>query len=432
MLPRVRQSPLVGVAALCCLLALLLGACAPLGGASSSAPKATPTPTTIIQNGHMLYSPEQFRAAYGVTSLLQRGYTGKGQTVVLIESFGSPTVQQDLDVYNRRFGLPPLQLKILAPIGTVPFDPTNRDMVGWLGETEEDVETIHALAPDAQITILTSPVSETEGTVGMPQFLQLLQYAVQNHLGTIISQSWAASEATLTDQAGQQTIQQFDQFYQQATTQDHITFFGSSGDNGATDYADVAMTHFATTPTVNFPASDPWVTAVGGTQLTISGGAVSETGWSYSGGGFSAFYPQPSFQKTLSAAEQTAAAGHRGVPDIAASADTTSGLAIYVDGEWGVSNGTSAGSPTWAALIAIADQMAGHPLGYLNPALYSLAASNSYSADFRDITQGNNSYTDNGVNVQGYSCAAGWDPVTGLGSPNAAHLLPALIAAQKG
>ena len=135
--------------------------------------------------------------AYGVESLMQHGFTGKGQTVVDIVSYGSPTLQADMDVFDREFYLPPVKLQVFAPLGTQPLDPTNKDISGWAGETELDVQIIHAIAPDAAIVVLTSPVSETEGTIGLPQFLQLEQYAVNNHLGTIISQSWGATENTL-------------------------------------------------------------------------------------------------------------------------------------------------------------------------------------------------------------------------------------------
>ncbi|HKV83451.1 MAG TPA: hypothetical protein VJN88_02775, partial [Ktedonobacterales bacterium] len=177
------------------------------------------------------YTPSQFRQAYGVQPLTDQGMTGKGQTVVLIESFGSPTAQRDINTFDQQFGLPPVSLTILSPLGTTAFDPSNSDMVGWAEETELDTQVVHALAPGANIVILTSPVSETEGTIGLPQFLQLEQYAVQQKLGNVVSQSWGASEATLADSGGQHVIQQFASFYQQATTQNAVTFIASSGDN---------------------------------------------------------------------------------------------------------------------------------------------------------------------------------------------------------
>ena len=447
-----------------CLLILVivfLSACtSPIGniGNGGTTPTAishsTPTPTTIphtpipaIDTCPQLvgyppsqtycYTPHQFAVAYGVESLLNQGFTGKGQTVVDIVSFGSPTLQQDMDVFDQQFHLPPITLQILSPLGTKPFDPTSKDMQGWAGETTLDVQIIHAIAPDAGIVVLTSPVSETEGTIGLPQFRQLEQYALLNHLGNIISQSWGASEVTLKDTAGQQEIHKWDTFFQQATTQQGITFFASSGDNGATDYSDLQATKISTTPTTGFPADDPWVTSVGGTSLIRQGTTTQEQVWKQvgaaSGGGFSAFFSTPSYQKLLPLTVQSELNNRRGVPDVAGDADPLTGLAFYQGGQWGLTGGTSASAPLWAALMAIADQMAGHPLGFINTALYKLGTSSStYAQDFHDITVGDNTYSNSkGVTVQGSSATIGWDPTTGLGTPDAAHLLPDLIAALK-
>jgi subtilase family serine protease len=377
------------------------------------------------------------RVAYNVQSLLAKGYTGKGQTVVDIVSYGSPTLQQDMDTFDQQYGLPAITIKILSPLGTQPIDhPPAKDLSGWAEETTLDVQIIHAIAPDAGIVVLTSPVDETEGTIGLPQFLQLEQYAVSNHLGTIISQSFGASEVTLNNAAGKQEIQKWDAFFEQATTQQGITFFASSGDNGATDYANLQATELSTTPTTSFPTDDPWVTSVGGTTLNRNGTAFQETTWNSnngaSGGGFSMFFPAPSYQQTLPASVQSELNNRRGVPDIAGDADPSTGLTVYIsDGGWFPAGGTSASAPLWAAFTAIADQMAGHPLGFINPSLYKLAASSAYTHDFNDITTGDNSIHYSGVNVHGYPAVTGWDPVTGFGTPVLDKLLPDLIAAQQ-
>src|SRR5262249_52465756 len=154
--------------------------------------------------------------------------------------------------------------------------------------------------------------------------------------------------------------------------------------------------------------------------------------WQGSGGGFSRFFTTPDFQKGLPANTQQLLAGRRGVPDIASDANPDSGLIFYDQGQEELAGGTSAAAPLWAALIAIADQMAGHPLGYINPALYKLAASDAYVRDFRDITYGNNAVSDQGVHIPGYTAVSGWDAVTGLGSPIGEKLLPDLIAAVGG
>ncbi len=423
---------------------LLLAACSPLGSTGGSTSPtvttASPTSTSTLSPGATTntcpadlsqmptcQTPHSLRVAYGVESLIEHGFTGKGQTVVDIVSFGSPTLQQDVDAFDQQFGLPPIKIQIISNIINEPEQDPNGDKPGWGQETTLDVEVIHALAPDANIVVLTSPVAETEGTFGLPEFRQLIQYAIDHHLGNIISNSWGASEATLKDQAGQQEIQKWEDMLQKATTQQGITIFASSGDGGATDYTDSQQKHLSPTPTIGFLADSPWVTSVGGTSVQQSG----EVAWSNSEGGFSAFYPTPSYQQTLPASVKSLFQNRRGVPDVSADGDPATAMADYVDGSWVQIGGTSASAPAWAALGAIADQMAGHPLGFINPGLYKVAASSAYSQAFHDITSGNNSVNNGQVNVKGYSATSGWDPITGLGSPNAAVLLPALIAALK-
>ena len=445
------------------LFVLLLSACSGVPGTTTSgttppatghpAPTLTPTPmlrviptTSTAADTYpdlprypvgrtYCYTPHQLQVAYGVESLIKQGFTGKGQTVVDIVSFGSPTLQEDMDTFDRRFGLPNITLQIISPIGTRPFDPHNKGMTGWAGETTLDVQLIHAIAPDADIVVLTSPISETEGTVGLPEFLQLEQYAVAHHLGNIVSNSWGASEVTLKDTAGQQEIHKWDTFLQQATTQQGMTYFASSGDNGATDFTDLQATKLSPTPTTSFITDDPWVTSVGGTSLIRNGTIASETAWNSSGGasggGFSTFFPTPSYQKTLPISVQSQLQNRRGVPDVSADADPLTGMAFYENGQWNLAGGTSASAPLWAGIMAIANQTAGHPLGFINPGLYKLAQSSTYTQDFHDITIGNNSVREKGVQVQSYTAAPGWDPVTGLGSPNAEKLIPDLIAAMK-
>jgi subtilase family serine protease len=425
------------------ILCLLLAACSPLGGGIGG---GSTTPTTVVPTqaptlppgattdtcpgfpGHSssCQTPHSLRVAYGVESLVEHGFTGKGQTVVDIVSFGSPTLQKDMDMFDQQFGLPPIKIQVISPINEPESDP-HMDKPGWVDETTLDVEVIHALAPDAGIVVLTSPVAETEGTLGLPEFRQLIQYAIDHHLGNIISNSWGASEATLKDQAGQQEIQKWDALLQKATTQEGITFFASSGDNGVSDFTDLQSKHRASTPTIGFAADSPWVTGVGGTSLQQG----KEIAWNDSEGGFSAFYPTPPYQQTLPAPVQSLSQNRRGVPDVSADADPQTAMANYVDGSWTQIGGTSASAPAWAALGAIADQMAGHPLGFINPGLYKVAASSIYAQAFHEITVGNNSVDDGTLKVKGYSAMPGWNPVTGLGTPDAEVLLPALIAALK-
>src|SRR5947209_1322114 len=276
----------------CCLLA----ACSPLGVAPTAQETSTPTPKTPLaqepattlrkvtndscpadlQNAATCFTPHALRVAYGVQSLTERGFTGKGQTVIDIVSFGSPTLQQDMDVFDQQFGLPPIKLQVLAPLNVPEYDPRH-DKGGWADETELDVQIIHAIAPDANIIVLQSPVAETEGTIGLPEFLQLEQYALAHHLGNIISQSWGASELTLQNAAGQAEIQKWDAFYKQAATQNAISIFSSSGDNGATDYTDLQGKHLSSVATTSFPPDDPCITSVGGTTLINNGSTLSES-----------------------------------------------------------------------------------------------------------------------------------------------------------
>ncbi|MBA3825393.1 MAG: S53 family peptidase [Ktedonobacterales bacterium] len=434
MIARHRFAPVV-LLLLCCLMAACSLRTATTGstspGGTTTSPGgtgvATPTKPLPLQN----LTVDQFRKSYGVDQLIAKGFTGKGQSVVDIVSFGSPTLVQDVATFSKRYGLPAADIQQLYPVGPVNFDPSNSDMAGWMGETELDVEIIHALAPDAKIVVLASPVSETEGTVGLPEFRKMEQYAFDNHLGAIVSQSWGASEYTLKDAAGQAELQAWDTFLQ-STTKQGITYLAGSGDNGATDAIDSTGKQFVPAPTSSFPNDDPWVTSVGGTTVEMSATQMREVAWQGSGGGFSAFYATPDYQKGVASASPTPFGGKRGLPDVSANANPETGLIINIGGEWTGAGGTSASTPIWAALVAIANQMAGRNLGFINPALYQIAASNKAAQDFHDITVGNNNADASGVAVQGFSAGPGWDAVTGLGSPNAPNLLPDLIAATAG
>ena len=383
------------------------------------------------------YSPQQIRHAYNVDQLINHGYTGKGQTIVIIDSFGSPTIQSDLQTFDAGYGLPdPPSFKILAPLGTVAFDPNNPDMVGWAEETSLDVEWSHAIAPGANIVLLTSPVSETEGVQGLPQFLYLEKYALDHHLGKIFSQSWGATENTLFTPAGRQVFASFELLYLRAAL-DHVTVFASSGDSGSAN-VELDGTTYYPFPTVGFPASSPLVTAVGGTSLTASdpdGKYQSETVWNdgygAGGGGISQVFKEPEYQKdNLPHSVQKMLGNHRGIPDIAYNAGVVTGISVYL-GFLGAGNngfyifgGTSAGSPQWAGIIADANQLAGRPLGYLNFALYELGNSNRAANSFHDITVGNNSFV---TGVPGYNATPGWDLASGWGTPKTQTLVKNLI-----
>jgi subtilase family serine protease len=360
------------------------------------------------------------RQAYNLDPLLKSGITGRGRTIAIVDSFGSPTVRSDLHTFDRAFALPDPQLDVVAPLGT-----SHPERTGWEAETSLDVEWAHVMAPEARILLLTSPVDETEGLQGLPQFLTLERYAVQHH-ADVISQSWAATEDTLLDRKGRAMVAQYHNLYTAASKQG-VTVVGATGDDGAAGL-DLSLKHLFPYRVVQWPASDPLVLAVGGTQIVLNGKQRQETAWWGSGGGFSKLYAEPSYQRDLPAATQRLLHGRRGLPDVAINAAVESPVLIYVAGRWGLASGTSVATPEWAGLVALADSAAGHDLGSINAALYRLAGSSRYRADLYDVTKG--SILDpppKRLWSGSLHAGPGWDPATGLGTPNAASLFPDLI-----
>jgi subtilase family serine protease len=370
------------------------------------------------------YSPQEIRHAYGVDQLINRGDDGAGQTIVIFDSYGSPTIAADLASFDAGYGLPaPPSFKILSPLGTVPYNPTAiPDQVGWAAETTLDVEWSHAMAPDASIVLMTSPVDETEGVQGMPQFNELENYALDHHVGDVWSQSWGATENTLFTPAGEQVYRDFEDTYARADASG-VSVFASTGDAGTANVETDGTTVYPF-PTVNFPASSPLITAVGGTSLTAdtSGDYQSETVWPDGGGGISQKFSEPLYQRlTLPGSDQSELGGMRGIPDISWNADPGTPILIYLSffgaseaGYYSI-GGTSEGSPDWAGLAADLDQFSGHRLGLLNPYLYALGA---VGVGFHDITVGNNGQD----GVPGYNATPGWDAASGWGTPNLSQL----------
>jgi subtilase family serine protease len=388
--------------------------------------------------GEPCYSPQQIRTGYGLNGLIDAGLVGAGQTIILIESYGSPTIKHDLAAFDQGYGLPdPPSLTVLAPLGAVPWDPTTYpDQPGWGFETTLDVEWAHAMAPGAAIVVLTSPVDETEGVQGLPQFLALEKYALDNHLGQIISQSWTATENTLFTSAGRQVIADFTAFYERAAAAG-ITVFGAAGDDGSSNTERNGTTFYAF-PTVGFPASSPLVTSVGGTALNLepSGKYLFETVWNDAGccaggGGISQVFAEPDYQQySLPKSVQKELGGMRGLPDVSYNAAVDNDFIwVYVSfpgsggaGWYGI-GGTSEGSPQWAGIAADLNQYAGRPLGFLNPALYALSGAGLFSSFGRDIAAGDNQLRFvPGAVAPGYAATVGWDPASGWGTPNLVEL----------
>jgi subtilase family serine protease len=386
------------------------------------------------------YSPQEMRTAYGMNGLIDSGNVGAGQTIVIIDSYGSSTIEADLKVFDKGYGIPdPPSFKVLAPLGTVPWNPSKYpDQSGWAAETTLDVEWAHAMAPGASIILMTSPVDETEGVQGLPEFLALEQYALDHHLGKIISQSWGATENTLfagvAGPQGPQVVANFSKFYEQAALA-RVTVIASTGDDGSSNVNTTGG--FYPHPTVGFPASSPWVLAIGGTKLfaDTSGNYKTEIVWSDAqccagGGGISQLFKEPGYQKlALGDGIEKRLGGMRGIPDVSYNADCNNSILVYLSflgasnaGYYGIC-GTSEGSPQWAGIVADLNQYAGQPLGYLNPIIYAVGGAGDFASIGRDITKGNNKLRQvAGAVAPGYSATPGWDLASGWGSPNFATL----------
>ena len=387
--------------------------------------------------GLRCYIPSQIQNAYGASGFLASGVNGTGKTIVIVDAFSNPYVAHDLAIQDAVFGLPAANYSAIAPYGVPAFDTSNGDMDGWAEEITLDVLWSHAMAPGAKI-VLVEAASDQDSDI-----LAATKYAVDNNLGDVISQSFGEAE-TCVDPS---ILTAEHAVFQEAATKG-MSVFASSGDSGASQFN---CTGTGAILSASSPASDPLVTAVGGTTLNATdpkGNYAQENAWTEqlfgcnppavalgdincSGGGFSTIYSRPSFQAS------TVNNIGRGVPDVSYDAGVNGGVITHC-GICNVLNGldpnalaffifggTSAGSPQWAALTADADQLAGHDLGDLNPTLYKLAASgSSYAQDFNDVKGGNNDVVE--IGNQGFNAVTGWDPVTGLGSPIAANLLPAL------
>jgi subtilase family serine protease len=496
-----RRGALVGSAALSVVGAIAMASAAvPTVAASTAVPRPTvsdyqqmttsETPPTQAQCNsatpfkRRCFTPQSTRAAYNVLPLYAQGYDGSGQTIAIIDSYGSDTMAHDLHVYDQAFGLQPMcgEEGVTCAAGMPKFSelhvqgspatkapPANskgtgqEDKSAWALEVALDVETAHAMTPKANILLVTTPTAETLGVQGFPQMMNAEQYVVDHHLATVISQSFAAAEESFGSSA---SLEQLRHAYKSAE-ENGVTVLGSSGDGGTANSmkspvggpnASPLIPH----PTVVWPASDPLVTGVGGTYLCTDATATSarvldnvsppancqgqseeEVGWIGSGGGFSSVFTKPGYQNALPSGS-TAIGTMRGVPDIGLQASSRTGALVYLslppDGlsglicgsspcstGWYDIGGTSLSCPQWAGLIAIADQIKGHGLGLINPALYQLASNPAtYAKYFFDVTTGNNQTVSS---IPGYPATTGWDPVTGLGTPNAANLLPDLAAA---
>jgi subtilase family serine protease len=391
------------------------------GHAVVRSPNTPPTFTCQVTTPAGCYGPAQIRAAYGVDTLAAHGLDGAGRTIVIVDAYQSPTIAHDLALFNAVFELPSSALVQIAPDGLTPFDQDDGNMVGWAGEITLDVEWAHAIAPAAKIVLVLAKSNQDA------DILSATRYAVDHNLGDVISQSFGENESCVEPAINQQQHALFAK-----ATLKGITLLASSGDQGSAQL-DCAGETFV--KAASSPAVDPLVTAVGGTILDadgLTGAYHGETVWnepdfaSAGGGGFSVTYGKPIYQVLQPGSR-------RGVPDVAYNAAIDGGvLAVWSSSGLGADlvfgfGGTSAGSPQWAGLTALADQAAHKRLGFLNLRLYALAATPKYGTLFHDITVGDNTYHGD-VTIPGFAAKRGWDAASGLGSPKAAALIPLLAA----
>jgi subtilase family serine protease len=415
-------------------------------GTASAAPPTTAHCEAVF--GVACYEPAQVQQAYDLPPLFSSGVTGTGETIIIVDSFGSPTIGHDLDVFDRTFGLPaPPSFDVIQPAGPVPAYVPSSARVGWAGETTLDVEYAHTMAPGADILLVETPTSENEGTTGFPQIVQAEEYVIDHHLGDVISQSFSATEQTFPSAASLLALRGA---YVDAAAH-HITVLAASGDSGAADVKFNSRTYY-TFPVTSWPDSDPLVTGVGGTQLQLDASGnhtAPDSVWNDTynvptnelifgnpgpnpmagGGGLSIIFPRPSYQNAV----KSVVGNQRGVPDISMSAACNGGVDAYQSfaGQpvgWYPVCGTSEATPLFAGVVALADQEAGHPLGVINPALYSLSASGA--PGIVDVTTGDNtvSFTQGGSlhTVTGFSAQPGYDLASGVGTVDANSFVPEL------
>ncbi|MFJ8157345.1 protease pro-enzyme activation domain-containing protein [Streptomyces sp. NPDC094468] len=330
------------------------------------------------------YTPAQLKGGYSVSGT----YTGSGQRIALLEFDGFQ--QSNITKYDTNYGLG-------SPAPTVQkVDGGSGSLGDGQVEVELDIEVLHAIAPKADVTVFEGPNSDA-GEVDTYQAI------VDSGIPTT-SISWGASESDRTTS----NINAVDAVFKAGAAQG-LGFYAASGDDGSDDAGNGGTS-------VDYPASDPYVTGVGGTKLTVTSANAwsKEVAWSGGGGGRSSVFKIPSWQ---TAVQKSAGGGYRQVPDVSAHANPSPGVSVYSQGSWFSVGGTSAAAPEWAAFAALYNQQAAAAgkagLGFANPALYAASGTG-----FHDITSGSNG---------AYSAATGWDFTTGWGSYNAATLAGKLL-----
>jgi subtilase family serine protease len=424
---------------------------------ATGVPPAYGAPRPYVPCGYM---PSQLRTAYGLEGALRRGLDGRGQTVAVTDAFASPTIHADVDRFSAHHGLPPFARGQLSevlppPAGAAPAG-ADCDTASWYGEETLDVETVHSLAPRAGVVYAAA---RDCGDLALDHAITTV---VDGELAQVVSNSWGSPGEGL---ASAQLRAYADTFLQAALQGIGIVF--SSGDNGD----EVARTG---TRTVDFPASAPWVTTVGGTSLGIGadGQRLFETGWGVdrsvltdgawpslpgaflygSGGGTSQVFAQPRYQAQVVPAALADVEGGRGrtIPDLAMVGDPNTGVLVgytqtFPDGvRYGEHRvgGTSLAAPLVAAMELLADQRAGMHHGFMNPALYlldgtralrdvlpppaPLAAVRVDYVNMHDASAGLVTSLRTLGQTESLRTTPGYDDVTGLGTPRGMTFVEAL------
>jgi subtilase family serine protease len=416
----------------------------------SEKPFATPPTTAQCQKQYKIacYSPTQIEAAYGLPQLFSVGVTGAGQTIAVVDVFGSPTVAADLATFDQAFSLPaPPSLKIITPAGSVgPYRKT-RAREAWANETELDVDYAHAMAPGANILLVEVPNGSNAATQGWSVVLKGEQAVISEHLADVITQSFGTPEAWFPSAS---TMHRLNATYADAE-KNGITVLDATGDVGAT--MPTTTGSYYPQREVAFPASDPLVTAVGGTELHLNASGTHtspDTVWNdtynknvqehvfgdggpnpfATSGGVSSVFSRPSYQDGVS----SLVGDQRGLPDISMSGGCAGEVLVYesfpgTTAGWYPVCGTSESSPLFSGIVALADQVNGGPLGLINPALYAMSA--AQVPGLVDVTSGDNSvtYTVSGTKhtVTGYQAGLGYDLASGVGTVYAPDFVPELV-----